>query len=65
MADYICPQCGNSIYDEEALLCHFCGESLQRAGDGLLSKFKYKQSNLIIPLIALITVLALILLFIF
>jgi len=30
MAEYICPHCKNPIYDDEALLCMFCGESLNR-----------------------------------
>ncbi len=28
--DYSCPSCQQPIYDEEALLCHFCGENLRR-----------------------------------
>ena len=31
MEGHICPHCGNPVFDEDALLCHFCGESLQRA----------------------------------
>jgi predicted nucleic acid-binding Zn ribbon protein len=27
---YICPHCKNSVEDDEALLCLFCGESLGR-----------------------------------
>jgi hypothetical protein len=30
MAEYICPHCKKPIYDEDALLCLYCGESLQR-----------------------------------
>ena len=37
----ICPHCHNTIDDEDALLCHFCGESLNRAGDGFLSQIRY------------------------
>jgi predicted nucleic acid-binding Zn ribbon protein len=32
MAEYICPHCKNPIYDDEALLCLYCGESLNRPG---------------------------------
>ena len=32
MAEYICPHCKNPIYDDEALLCMYCGESLNRGG---------------------------------
>jgi len=28
-----CPQCHNPIYDDEALLCLYCGESLDRQGN--------------------------------
>ena len=30
MAEYICPHCKKPIYDEDALLCLYCGESLRR-----------------------------------
>lgn len=30
MSEYECPHCGNPIYDEEALLCVYCGNSLKR-----------------------------------
>ena len=43
MGEYICPNCQNPIYEDEAILCHFCGESLKRSGQGLLSKLKYKR----------------------
>ena len=34
MAEHICPHCKNPTYDDEALLCHFCGESLGRYSSG-------------------------------
>ncbi len=34
MIEIICPHCKNPTYDEDALLCHFCGNSLQRASTG-------------------------------
>ncbi len=34
MSEVICPHCKNNIYDEDALLCHFCGNSLSRASSG-------------------------------
>ncbi|HPB68325.1 MAG TPA: hypothetical protein PLT76_03470 [Candidatus Omnitrophota bacterium] len=45
MAEYICPHCKKPIYDNDALLCHFCGESLHRAGDGIFGKMKYTWSS--------------------
>jgi len=47
MADYICPNCKNPIYDEDALLCHFCGGSLQRAGKGFISNLRYSNKKVI------------------
>ncbi|HOW43358.1 MAG TPA: zinc-ribbon domain-containing protein [Candidatus Omnitrophota bacterium] len=29
MAERICPHCRKPIYDDDALLCLYCGESLQ------------------------------------
>ncbi|MFH1877755.1 MAG: zinc ribbon domain-containing protein [Candidatus Omnitrophota bacterium] len=40
MAEYICPHCGKPVYDDEALLCLYCGENLER-GIGVLGKMKY------------------------
>lgn len=42
-----CPHCGNPIFDEEALLCHFCGKSLQRAGQGFLGKIRYANHRIL------------------
>ncbi|MFH0753297.1 MAG: hypothetical protein V2A70_01880 [Candidatus Omnitrophota bacterium] len=41
MREIICPHCHNPVYDEDALLCHFCGESLERvAQGGVLGKMR-------------------------
>jgi len=40
MPEQICPHCGKPIYDDEALLCLYCGENLNR-GVGFLGKMKY------------------------
>jgi hypothetical protein len=45
MAEYICPHCKRPIYDPDALLCHFCGESLQRAGEGFISRIRYSNQK--------------------
>ena len=49
MEGYICPHCGNLIFDEEALLCHFCGESLRRAagGGGFLGRIRYANRGIL------------------
>jgi hypothetical protein len=30
-AEYICPHCRKPVYDDDALLCLYCGESLRRS----------------------------------
>lgn len=47
MSEYICPNCKNPIYDEDALFCHFCGESLERAGDGFIGKIRYSNRKVL------------------
>lgn len=57
MSEYICPHCKKPIYDEEALLCLYCGEGLNR-GVGFMGKIKYPR-----PRTITIIVLVLVLLF--
>lgn len=45
MSEKICPNCHQSVYDDDALLCHFCGESLRRASQGLLGRMRYHTPN--------------------
>ena len=40
MSDSVCPHCKKPIYDEEAVLCHFCGGSLGRTSSGLLGAMR-------------------------
>ncbi|MBI5415218.1 MAG: hypothetical protein HZA29_00215 [Candidatus Omnitrophica bacterium] len=47
MEGHICPHCRNPIFDEDALLCHFCGESLQRAGKGFLGRIRYGNNRVL------------------
>ncbi|MFA6384829.1 MAG: zinc ribbon domain-containing protein [Candidatus Omnitrophota bacterium] len=49
MAEYICPHCKKPVYDEDALLCLYCGESLQRP--------KYFLKPKIVFIVAVIIVL--------
>ena len=39
MPELTCPHCGNPVYDEEALLCLYCGNSLKRK-IGFMGKMK-------------------------
>ncbi|MBD3379478.1 MAG: zinc-ribbon domain-containing protein [Candidatus Omnitrophica bacterium] len=50
MAEYICPHCGKPIYDDEALLCLYCGENLER-GVGVLGKMKYSFNWIVVAVI--------------
>ena len=66
MPEYICPQCGKPIYDDEALLCLYCGESLRRS-IGFMGKIKYPtpKLNFIISILLLIVVGVFLLYFLF
>ena len=50
MPEYICPYCKQSIYDDEALLCFYCGQSLNRP-IGFMGKLKYPEPKIIIIII--------------
>lgn len=39
--EYICPHCKKPIYDDDALLCLYCGESLNRPGARFPSKIMF------------------------
>ena len=62
MAEYICPQCGMTIYDDDALLCHFCGESLERASKGFLGRIKYSNLKVLWFFVCFVVILSFILL---
>lgn len=47
MAEYICPHCRKPIYDDEALLCLYCGENLRRSV-GFMGRIKYPTPRAII-----------------
>ncbi|MBL7073080.1 MAG: zinc-ribbon domain-containing protein [Candidatus Omnitrophica bacterium] len=61
MAEYVCPRCGKPIDDDEALLCLYCGENLER-GVGVLGKMKYSSHWVIIAAITIFVIVAFILL---
>lgn len=50
MSEYICPHCKKPIYDDEALLCLYCGSSLRRSA-GFMGKLKYPKPKIIILII--------------
>jgi DNA-directed RNA polymerase subunit RPC12/RpoP len=55
MAEYICPHCKKPVYDDDALLCLYCGESLRRSKYFL----KPKTVFIIVVVIVLLSFLAL------
>jgi hypothetical protein len=61
MPEIKCPHCGNPIYDEEALLCLYCGNSLRRK-IGFMGRIKNSSPQLIIILLVLIFIAAFLLL---
>ncbi|MEW6009331.1 MAG: zinc ribbon domain-containing protein [Candidatus Omnitrophota bacterium] len=61
MAEYICPHCKKPIYDDDALLCLYCGESLRR-NIGFMGKIKYPSPKIIVTIIVLLVLLTFIIL---
>jgi zinc-ribbon domain len=53
MPVYFCPHCRQPIYDDEALLCLYCGESLERPA-GFMGKLKYPKPKIIIIIIVIL-----------
>ena len=64
MSEYICPNCKKPIYNPDALLCHFCGGSLSRAGKGFLGRVRYSNQKVVWFFITFAVLLAFILLFV-
>ena len=60
--EYICPNCKKPIYDDEAMLCLYCGESLRRPTKTVLGVMRSHTLRFI--LIALVAVLIISFLFI-
>ena len=61
MSEYICPHCGKPINDDDALLCLYCGRSLNR-GAGLMGKIKYSTPRIVIVSAVVVVLLSFILL---
>ncbi len=60
MVELKCPHCNQSIYDQDALNCLYCGESLNRT-TGVMSFVQSKGVIFFIGLIVLISFICLIL----
>ena len=50
MPEYICPHCKQPINDDEALLCLYCGQSLNREV-GFMGRLKYPKPKIILVVI--------------
>ncbi|MBU1083484.1 MAG: zinc ribbon domain-containing protein [Candidatus Omnitrophota bacterium] len=61
MSEYICPHCGKPIYDDEALLCLYCGENLER-GVGTLGKMRYSNHWTVVAIVVGLTLISFIVL---
>jgi len=55
--EYICPHCKKAVYDDDALLCMYCGENLER-GVGNLGKMKYSTHWMIIAAVVIVILFA-------
>ncbi|OGX05507.1 MAG: hypothetical protein A2Z88_10415 [Omnitrophica WOR_2 bacterium GWA2_47_8] len=53
VSEQICHHCKNPIYDDEALLCHYCGESLGRISRDAIGQLRGGWGKWIWVLIAL------------
>lgn len=45
--EFICPNCSKPIYDDEALLCLYCGEPLGKK-IGIMQKFASLGTNIVV-----------------
>jgi hypothetical protein len=61
MSEIICPHCKNPIHDEDALLCHFCGNSLSRASGGVFGKMRGAGMKWVWITVALLVLAAIVL----
>jgi len=57
VSEYLCPHCRKPVYDEEALLCLYCGESLNR-GAGFMGKLKYPKRKMILAVFVILVLLS-------
>jgi uncharacterized membrane protein YvbJ len=56
-----CPHCGRWIQDDDALLCLYCGSSLER-GSGFMGQFKTGRWKYAVLILLVIIIAAFILL---
>ena len=57
MAEHICPHCKRPVYDDDALLCLYCGESLGRGSRRPWLKYVFAAVALIVILSFVLTMM--------
>lgn len=62
MSEWFCPHCGMSIYDDEAILCHNCGNSLEKRSGGLMG---FMRSPWVMGIVIAVIVLSFVLISVF
>ena len=63
MPEFKCPHCQNPIYDEDALLCLYCGNSLKRK-IGFMGKMKHSPPTVILIIVVGLIILSFVILII-
>lgn len=56
--EYICPNCNKPIYDDEALLCLYCGESLKRPTKTTFGFIKSNKLKLFLLVLVIVVILS-------
>ena len=64
MSEIRCPHCGRPIYDDDALLCLYCGKSLKR-NIGFMGGMKNAWPRIVFGAFVLIVLLSFILFLVF
>jgi len=62
--EYFCPNCKKPIYDDEALLCLYCGEGLKR-NVTFLGSFKSGPLSIVVAIITIVVIISFVLLVVF
>jgi hypothetical protein len=61
VSERICPHCCNPIYDDDALLCHFCGNSVGTGSSGAMGLMRGAGMKVFLTVLACLLVLGMIL----
>jgi hypothetical protein len=61
MSGYLCPHCKKPIYDNEAMLCLYCGEGLGRSV-GFMGRLRYPKHAIITTILIIVVLLSFVIL---